>query len=286
MKGLWVKLSVDYLDDPKILKVGRDGEVLFIRSLAYAKKQNDGFVPEPVLTRIGFGFGPLELAEIATALVREGLWQVVEGGWQITAWSLWQVDTSSERAGFANHKRWHKTPKEGCEWCASKWTPNGLQMDVQMDSRVRVREESLVDNAPAVALCERLKALMVENGCKPPTVTSRWVGDMAKLIRLDGHTQDEITAVIEWSQADPFWRSNILSPGKLRAKYDTLRLRMGSQPATEPPATQVCPIEAMAIVDRKVGARVEDDWIQSKMRSMTAEDEAKYRAVLEHGLAS
>jgi hypothetical protein len=127
---------------------------------------------------------------------------------------------------------------------------------------------------------------MEENGCKPPKITQTWVTDMDRLLRLDGRTEAEVEAVIDWCQADPFWRSNILSPNKLRAKWDTLRLRMGSLPTAEPPVTAVCPVEAMAIVDRKVGASVEDDWIQAKMAGMSADDQAKYRHILENGLAS
>jgi len=35
----------------------------------------------------------------------------------------------------------------------------------------------------------------------------------------------EIRRTIEWCQADGFWRCNILSPGKLRAKFTQLVLK-------------------------------------------------------------
>ena len=38
MKGLWVKLSVDFLDDPKIAAAGVEGEALFIRGLAISQE--------------------------------------------------------------------------------------------------------------------------------------------------------------------------------------------------------------------------------------------------------
>ena len=44
-KTLWVKLSVDYMDDPKIVGAGADAELLFVRGLAYAKKNNDPVIP-------------------------------------------------------------------------------------------------------------------------------------------------------------------------------------------------------------------------------------------------
>lgn len=285
MKGLWVKLSVDYLDDPKILRVGMDGELLFIRGLAYAKKRNDGFIPEAVLPRIGFGFDLGQLTEIAARLESEGLWQAADNGWTITAWSVWQVDTSSERGGFANHKRWHKEPKPGCQWCESKWTPNGLQMDVQMESREeKSREESFVASADAEQLCDLLKQRMEANGVKTKPVTSAWLKQMDAIIRLDKRTTDEIRSVIEWCQSDPFWRCNILSPKKLREKFETLRLRMGDVPVEQ--ERVVDPLDefrAKGLVAYKTGASVDDDWVQSELARMTDEQRFVYLQALEHG---
>jgi hypothetical protein len=66
---------------------------------------------------------------------------------------------------------------------------------------------------------------MVLNGCKSPNITEKWVHDMEKIIRLDGRTYQQVDACIRWSQQNDFWKANILSPGKLRAKYDTMRLQ-------------------------------------------------------------
>ena len=295
MKGLWVKLSVDYLDDPKILRVGMDGELLFIRSLAYAKKRNDGFIPEAVLPRIGFGFDQTQLANIANRLEAEGLWQATENGWTITAWSVWQVDTSSERGGFANHKRWHKEPKPGCQWCESKWTPNGLQMESRvghpMDSRVeksreeKSRENSFVASADAEQLCDLLNERMKANGVKTKPVTPTWLKHMDAIIRLDSRDPSEIKAVIEWSQADPFWKSNILSPKKLREKFETLRLRMGQTVVEE--ERVVDPLDAFrakGLVAYKLGASRDEDWIRSELASMTEEQRLVYLQALETGV--
>lgn len=47
------------------------------------------------------------------------------------------------------------------------------------------------------------------------------------MIDVDGRTPEQIHAAIEWSQDHDFWRANILSMPKLRAKYDQLRLQAG-----------------------------------------------------------
>ena len=45
------------------------------------------------------------------------------------------------------------------------------------------------------------------------------------MIDRDGRTVDELTRIIDWVEADDFWRANILSVPKLRQKFDTLRLQ-------------------------------------------------------------
>ena len=69
-----------------------------------------------------------------------------------------------------------------------------------------------------------LALLIEENGSKKPKVTDAWITDMDRLIRLDERTPEQVENAIRWSQRDDFWKSNILSPKKLREKYDQLRL--------------------------------------------------------------
>lgn len=84
----------------------------------------------------------------------------------------------------------------------------------------------------ATRLCGLLAELMVGNGCKPPTITATWVLDMDRMLRLDERTVSQVENAIRWCQADPFWRANILSPRKLREKYEQLRLAAMASPAS------------------------------------------------------
>lgn len=54
-----------------------------------------------------------------------------------------------------------------------------------------------------------------------------WADDFRKLIELDGKSVDNVRLVIQWSQQDSFWKSNILSAKKLREKYDQLKVQCG-----------------------------------------------------------
>ena len=54
----------------------------------------------------------------------------------------------------------------------------------------------------------------------------RWAKDFDLMLRIDKIDADDIAAVIEWSQNDNFWRSNILSGKKVREKYQQLVMKM------------------------------------------------------------
>lgn len=73
-------------------------------------------------------------------------------------------------------------------------------------------------------ICEHLAAAVEANGSKRPAITQRWRDEARRMLDLDGRTVDQVLRAIDWSQADGFWRANILSVPKLREKYDQLRL--------------------------------------------------------------
>ncbi|ETK36163.1 hypothetical protein MPTA5024_11090 [Microbispora sp. ATCC PTA-5024] len=92
-------------------------------------------------------------------------------------------------------------------------------------------------------MCDHLAQRIVANGCKPPTVGTRWRDAARLMMTADGRTEQQIHAAIDWCQNDEFWRSHVMSMPKLREKYDALRLQAsakkgrGSPPPAAPPAT-------------------------------------------------
>lgn len=54
-----------------------------------------------------------------------------------------------------------------------------------------------------------------------------WAADFDKCHRLDGHSWEDIDKVLQFSQFDSFWQSNILSGGKFRKQYTQLLAKMG-----------------------------------------------------------
>lgn len=60
-----------------------------------------------------------------------------------------------------------------------------------------------------------------ESGNQKPNLQS-WADDIRKMIEIDKRTENQVRGMIEWSQHNVFWASNILSAKKLREKYDTM----------------------------------------------------------------
>ncbi|MCC6315400.1 MAG: hypothetical protein IT337_15455 [Thermomicrobiales bacterium] len=76
----WVKLDDQFHDHPKVIDAGPLAEALYFRGLTYATRfLTDGFVPMGYLRRMG----DLDALAEAKRLVACGLWDEVEGGYQI-----------------------------------------------------------------------------------------------------------------------------------------------------------------------------------------------------------
>lgn len=69
----------------------------------------------------------------------------------------------------------------------------------------------------------------IQPNARPPNL-DRWANEM-RLLRSDGQdrTAEAIRATLAWVRQDQFWKSNVLSPAKLREKWDQLQLKRSSQ---------------------------------------------------------
>ena len=62
---------------------------------------------------------------------------------------------------------------------------------------------------------------------KREATVRRWASDIEKLLRIDKVGFETFKAVLQFSQNDPFWRTNILSGKKLREQFPALLVKMG-----------------------------------------------------------
>jgi hypothetical protein len=122
--GNYVPLDVNYARDIAVRKAGTNAELLYIRSLAYAKgARTSGFVSDFDLEVVAVGMRAVKAA--AQKLVEVGLWVRVEDGWLIRSWERWNASDQIVSAGgkLGNHKRWHIDRGEidpECEHCTDR----------------------------------------------------------------------------------------------------------------------------------------------------------------------
>ena len=71
--GEFVPLSSHFSDDPAVLEVGPDAELLYLRGLQYAKRQRtDGHIPRVALSTVGRDIR--RYTTLPQRLVAAGLW--------------------------------------------------------------------------------------------------------------------------------------------------------------------------------------------------------------------
>ena len=89
-------------------------------------------------------------------------------------------------------------------------------------------------------LAELLFNYIQDNGDKANLIKAPNFESWANTIRLmrerDGRTHEGIKYLIDWTQNDEFWRGVILSPAKLREKFDQLVVRVKQQKSKVKPA--------------------------------------------------
>ena len=68
---------------------------------------------------------------------------------------------------------------------------------------------------------------------KKPSLET-WANTIRLMRESDGHTHNDIMDLFRFANSDSFWKSNILSPAKLREKWDVLTIKKGdTRPQTE-----------------------------------------------------
>lgn len=137
--------------------------------------------------------------------------------WRIDFDGLRDLEVASNSNKHRNRRKVESNSKEGC-------FDSEVSTYIEEDIRI-TKELTRTYGDEVVGLSNLLADLIEENGIKRPKVTDKWHLDIDKLHRIDGHSYEQIEFIIRWAQNDSFWRSNVLSPAKLRKQFGTLQLR-------------------------------------------------------------
>lgn len=77
------------------------------------------------------------------------------------------------------------------------------------------------------------KILLLNPKHKKPDL-EKWADEIRLMRERDSRTHSDIADLFAWANADSFWKTNILSPAKLREKWDALQIkRAAANPAAD-----------------------------------------------------
>ena len=99
---------------------------------------------------------------------------------------------------------------------------------------------------------EKLKSLILQNNSSAIVKPNDWANNVRLMVERDKRTLEQIDAVIEWSQGNDFEKTNVLSMGKLRERFDSLTMKM--KRAKRGRESNICP------ACRKLMADCFDHW--------------------------
>jgi hypothetical protein len=268
-KRTYVKVHDGLPDHPKIIEAGGEAGWLYICGLAYASRQlTDGVIPKRLVPRLTDGSKP---EASASALLRVGLWH--EGLHECPRCPRAAPDTyvihdymehqrSASEVADLRAKRSAAGQRGGRRSGESRRAASGREAngealasdlvkqkrsktEAETETETEVKEKNSrtpaePDNAPlrhdVERVCKHLAAAIEKGGSKRPAVTKKWRTDIRLLIDKDGITTEQAIAAIDWAHASDFWQAHILSPAKLRAKYDTLRRQAVAEQRKNRPA--------------------------------------------------
>ncbi|EOO65809.1 hypothetical protein IKE_03394 [Bacillus cereus VD196] len=104
-------------------------------------------------------------------------------------------------------------------------TNTKITTEITTNKKKYCRKLQTCDVNAAKYLFEKIKSNNPKQ--KEPNFNS-WSNDFRLMREKDHRELQEMKDVIDWCQADSFWQGNILSPKKLREKFDQLTIQMNN----------------------------------------------------------
>jgi hypothetical protein len=229
----WIRIDDNLPDHPKVIGLPDNAFRLYISLLCYSSRYlTDGFIALAAADKLGHDGVFQELT--AASLICP-----TDNGWHIKNYDEYQstkaeVDVIKER-NRSRTARWREKNKGNAGVTRNIDVSNSDVTDPPTPTPIHTPTPKYSHQPIHKELAEYLAHRITENGSKPPTVSDTWINDIRLMVERDNRTIEEIRYMIDWCQDDSFWRSNILSPSKLRAKFDQLRLNAEKQSVRKVP---------------------------------------------------
>jgi len=159
-------------------------------------------------------------------------------------------DTTMTQAPYKHHTSTIQAPYENRTSPAGTWYPitgtlvpgtgnpvpgtNNILSEVESEETQKKPNKNIIsskvfaDDSLEMYLTQKFRSSILANNPKArlPDNLQNWCSYFDKLLRIDKRSLDDIETVMAFSQNNTFWMANILSPGKLRDKFDQLYLQM------------------------------------------------------------
>lgn len=104
-------------------------------------------------------------------------------------------------------------------------------------------QQKFADDSVEMQLAMYLFSKIKENNPEHKELTDsqkqKWADSIRLMIERDDRSPKQIKNMIDWCQADNFWRNNILSTAKLRKQYDTMAPKAREQWINRQPAKRI-----------------------------------------------
>lgn len=211
--GPYGKLLANYQDDDAIIAAGEKAELLFCRAIAFlSNSDSDGYITDGQLLR-RVGAGMTDAKKRADTLVREGLWERVEGGYQVR--SYLKINDSAEDKGRRRRTDRERKQRERTKDSdpVSEWNPSGQDAE---SKRTRQRTPSGVTTDSLTGLLTDLRSTEVQSS---PVNAS------------DATDADRDSTRTNLTRFDEFWTAfpKRVAKQAARRKWETL-IRRGVDP--------------------------------------------------------
>ncbi|WP_426554594.1 Replication protein O [Bacillus safensis] len=147
----------------------------------------------------------------------------------------YKKDTKKTLITIVNYGVYHDSENE-------KKTQNEHEKDTKRTQKHTIKNEKNVKNEKNInnsrhkyEPCDMENANLLyqkilENNpqAKKPNL-EKWASDFRLIRQIDKRTDKQVKYLIDWTQQDSFWKSNILSPASLRKQFDKLTVRIKSE---------------------------------------------------------
>ena len=259
--AVWLALDAGFCHDTDLVNLGEDygaeGKLAVIALLCATKAQERLHDEPGLVCKKWRGFkraaciDDLDRAkDIVAAIAQEGIIEVLESDEKgftarILGWETWQ-----RRARDAMRQQRYRNGHAVTECDTSVTERDGTSLQYK-DSTGTVEKKDIMsepagpdansaearnDNPEYARLTLLLADLIEQNGSKRPNdgQVQGWRNDVRLMVEQDGRSIEQVEKAVKWSQGHEFWRTCILSMGKLREKYDQMRLQASQATASEP----------------------------------------------------